>query len=66
MGLNPDEIFALGMAKGKFNIFNKILIILCFGNLIATVFSFAVAKEFIFVLTFFFKTKVNGPGQNFL
>jgi len=57
---------ALGIAKGKFKDFNIFLNVLFSGNLTATVFSFAVvildSKEFFF----FFKTKVIGPGENFL
>ena len=37
-----------------------------FGNLIATVFKFAVANLLILDFLFFFKIKVIGPGQNFL
>ena len=64
IGLKPDEIFALGIASGKLKNFNKVFITLCFGNLIATVFKLAVAKDEIFEFLFFFKTKVIGPGQN--
>ena len=46
--------------------FNKFLITLCFGNLIATVSNLAQAIEVIFELVFFFKTNVIGPGQSFL
>ena len=59
-------MFALGIASGKLIDLSNDLIILCFGNLIATVFKFAVAKDDIFEFLFFFKTKVIGPGQNFL
>ena len=64
--LNFDEIFALGIANGKLEILSIDLIILWLGNLIATVFKLAVAKGQIFEFCFFFKTKVIGPGQNFL
>ena len=37
-----------------------------FGNLIAIVFKFAVATDFILEFLFLFKTNVIGPGQNFL
>ena len=60
------ERLALGAAKGKFNLFNKFLVIGCFGNLTAKVFFLLVTNLEIF--EFFFKSKTNviGPGQNFL
>ena len=64
-GLNLDERFALGIARGNFNTLSSDLIILLLGNLIATVFRLEVANETISSL-YFFRMKVIGPGQNFL
>ena len=63
--LNLFERLALGAAKGNFNLFNKFLVIGCFGNLTANVF-FLLVTNFE-ILEFFFKSKTNviGPGQNF-
>ena len=47
-------------------IFNKLLTILCFGNLIATVSNLAHAIEEILEPVLFLTTKVIGPGQSFL
>ena len=53
-GLMWDDLLALGIAKGKFKDFNIFLNVLFFGNLIATVFNFAVVisdnNEFFFFL----------------
>ena len=65
LDLPPVEIFALGIAKGKVNFFNKDLIILFFGNLTAIVFSFALANFETFDFFSFFKIYVRGPGENF-
>ena len=65
-GLIPVDLFALGIANGKFNLLNIILIFLLLGNLTATVLSFAVAKEHILDDFFFFFTNVIGPGHSFL
>ena len=62
--LTPDDIFALGMARGKSSFFNNSLIILFFGNLMPTVFKFAQALGFILELVFL--TYAIGPGLNFL
>ena len=52
VGLNFDEMFALGAASGNFIILSKFLATLCLGTLTATVFLLAVA---IFdILEFFF------------
>ena len=64
-GLRLEEKFALGIANGNFKNFKIVFITLCFGNLIATVFRFDVAKDVILDFFFFLNTKVNGPGQNF-
>ena len=65
-GLIWVDLFALGIAKGKFKTLSILLIVLFSGNLTATVFKLAVAtaanKEFFF----FLRTNVIGPGQNFL
>ena len=63
VGLNLEEIFALGAARGNFNIFNNFLITVCFGILIATVFFLANAILDIFDLVFLFSINVIGPGQ---
>ena len=65
-GLTLEDLFALGIAKGKLIFFKIVLITLCFGNLIATVFNFADASGLILELILFFKIKVIGPGQNIL
>ena len=54
-GLIPEDMFALGIANGNFIILNNFLIIRFLGNLTATVFRFALAKEEIFDFFFFFK-----------
>jgi len=54
-GLILDDIFALGMARGKFIFFISFFISLCFGNLIAIVSKFALASGQIFDFFFFFK-----------
>ena len=43
VGLSFEEMFALGAARGKFNILSKFLATLCFGILTAIVFFPAVA-----------------------
>ena len=48
VGLTAEEIFALGIANGKFNLFKRLLIVLFFGNLTAIVCKFAFAKFEIF------------------
>ena len=65
-GLTPEDLFALGIARGNFIFFNKVLTILCFGNLTATVFNFPQAEGCILDFIFRFKINVIGPGQNFL
>ena len=65
-GLTLDDLFALGIANGKFNFFNIVLVFLLLGNLTATVFSFAVDKLDIFDDLFFLTTNVIGPGHSFL
>ena len=58
-------MFALGAARGTFNILSKFLATLCLGILTATVFFPAIA--FLEILDFFFfKIKVIGPGQKAL
>ena len=59
-------MFALGIAKGNFNCFNKFLITTFLGNLIAILFKFAFAREEILDPFFFCNTYVKGPGENFL
>ena len=66
IGLILVDIFALGIARGKFNFFNKFFIILCLGNLTAIIFKLAFAEGHILESLFFFRIKVNGPGENFL
>ena len=63
---NIDGVVCSPNELDKLKNFNKVFITLCFGNLIATVFRRAVAKDEIFEFLFFFKTKVIGPGQNLL
>ena len=55
-GLILLETFALGIARGNFNFFNKFLIILFLGNLTAIVFNLQFAKFDIFDSFFFFST----------
>ena len=55
VGLTPVEIFALGIAKGKLNFFNKDLMTLFLGNLTAIVFNLALANFDTFELFLFFK-----------
>ena len=53
-GLTLDDLFALGIAKGKL-VFRKIaLVVLLFGNLIAIVFKFAHAYRLILEVFFSF------------
>ena len=49
-GLTPDDLLALGIAKGNSSFFNSFLIILFLGNLIPTVFKFAQARGLILEL----------------
>ena len=66
VGLNFEDIFALGAARGTFKILSKCLAILCFGILTATVFFPTVAFVEIFDFVFLCKIKVIGPGQKAL
>ena len=52
-GLSFEERFALGMARGKFENLSIDFITLWFGNLIATVFNLAKARDDIFDFLFF-------------
>ena len=66
VGLSLDEIFALGAARGTFNILSKLLATLCLGNLTAIVFFPALAILEIFDFGFLFSIKVIGPGHKVL
>ena len=66
VGLSLDEIFALGAARGKFNILSNFLAVLCLGILTAIVCFPAVAILEIFDFVFFFNIKVIGPGHKTL
>ena len=65
-GLILVEILALGAARGYFKILRSFLVTECFGNLTAKVFLLFVTFLEILLSFFRFKTKVIGPGQNFL
>ena len=63
VGLNLEDTFALGAARGTFKILSKFLATLCFGNLTATVFCPAVAFFEMCDCCFFLSINVIGPGQ---
>ena len=66
VGLTLVDMFALGIANGKFNFFKRFLITTFFGNLTAILFKFAFAKKEILESFFFWRIYVRGPGENFL